>query len=104
MTSGLTVLLVEQDDHLSLLGARQGLQKVRLGSVGRQGAVQEVTSARTLHDLEALVLDGITESVIAVDDRFLGYLSVGDQKLAVLRWKIDRANPKLLPQDQGSSP
>ena len=75
---------------------------MRLGRVGGQGAVQEVARARALHDLEALVFDGLAEGVIAVDDRLLRYLSVGDQKLAVLTDEHKRSDMiRINPQCQG---
>lgn len=72
-----TVLLVECDLHLPLLGAQQRLRHLRDRQPLGVRAVEKVTGARLLHDLSTRVAAHVTEAIVTEDDGAVLHSSVG---------------------------
>lgn len=65
------------DLHLALLGAQQRLGHLGHRVPGGELAVEEVTSARLLHDVRPGEARHLTEAIITVDDSAVLHTGIG---------------------------
>lgn len=84
---GLTFLAVVEHLHLALLGAQQGLGQLGQRALHGPGPHQEGAGAGLLHDLGPGEAKHLAEALVAVDDAAVLHLGVGDQELAIWRWR-----------------
>lgn len=90
-----TVLAVEADLHLALLGAQQRLGDLGGGTALGAGPVEEVAGAGLLHHLRPRVPAQLAEAVVAVDHRAVLHPGVGDDELAA--WGRGDDQPRASP-------
>lgn len=83
----LTFLAVVENLHLALLGAQQGLGQLGQRALHGPGPHEEGAGAGLLHDLSPGKAKHLAEALVAVDDATVLHLGVGNQELAIWRWR-----------------
>lgn len=81
--AALTIFAVVGDLHLALLRAQQGLGHLGHRVPAGELSVQEVTSARLLHDVRPGEARHLAEAVVTVDDSAVLHTGIGYEEFLV---------------------